>query len=186
MTPAQTVTPAELTPKELEYYQTLDAAAAKDFIATRSYVRLCQQVLDHKLPALQLPDKPAGFSVKYLLPTEANIINRALAEQIAAEQSPGGAAPARAAPLEMTAAQILSSAALSPKELAYYEKLTEPSLAKSFIDTRSYVRLAQMVASHKMSAPQLPDKPLDFNRSYLLPGEEAVVDQAISNCLPRL
>lgn len=186
LTPAQTVTPAEMTPKELKYYQTLDASATKDFIATRSYVRLCQQVLDHKLPALQLPDKPPGFSVKYLLPTDVNIINRALAENIIAKQSPNGAARARSAPLEMSAAQILSPAALSPKELAYYEKLTDPSAAKSFIDTRSYVRLAQMVVSHKMPAPQLPDKPLNFNRSYLLAGEEAVVNQAISESLAAL
>jgi hypothetical protein len=34
---------------------------------------------------LQLPEKPAGFSVKYLLPGGANVINRALADYIVAE-----------------------------------------------------------------------------------------------------
>jgi hypothetical protein len=42
LTPAQTVKPADFTATEHDYYQKLDAAAAKSFIATRSYVRLCQ------------------------------------------------------------------------------------------------------------------------------------------------
>jgi hypothetical protein len=90
-TPAQTlsssqiVKPAELTQKEGDYYRTLsDPEVAKNFLLTRSYVRLCQQVIDHKLPAIQLPDKPLGFSVRYLLPWEATLINAAISESIVA------------------------------------------------------------------------------------------------------
>jgi hypothetical protein len=186
LTPAQTVKPDDFTPIERNYYQNLDATAAKSFIATRSYVRLCQQVLDHKLAALQLPDKPAGFTVKYLLPGEPNVINRALADYLVAKQNPNHAASARAAPFEMTPAQILKPDALSPKELAYYKKLTNPASAKMFIETRSYVRLSQDVVAHKMPAAQLPDKPLGFTRIYLLPGEEAVINEAIAASLVAL
>jgi hypothetical protein len=79
------VNPANLTEKESAYYQKLtDPVVAKNFLVTRSYVRLCQQVIDHKLPAIQLPDKPLGFSVRYLLPGEATLINTALSESIIA------------------------------------------------------------------------------------------------------
>jgi hypothetical protein len=46
---------------------------------------LCQQVIDRKLPAEQLPDKPLGFSAKYLLAGEATLINTAISESIIAE-----------------------------------------------------------------------------------------------------
>ncbi len=186
LTSAQTVKPADFTPTERDYYQKLDAAAAKSFIATRSYVRLCQQVLDRKLPALHLPEKPADFTVKYLLPGEANVINRALAEYVVAQQSPDHAAPSRAAALEMTQAQILKPAGLSPKELSYFKTLSDPAKAKMFIETRSYVRLTQDVVANRMPAAQLPDKPLGFTRIYLLPGEEAVVNKAVAASLAAL
>jgi hypothetical protein len=85
LSPAQIVNPANLTEKESAYYQKLtDPVVAKNFLVTRSYVRLCQQVIDHKLPAIQLPDKPLGFSVSYLLPGEVTLINTALSESIIA------------------------------------------------------------------------------------------------------
>jgi hypothetical protein len=85
LTPAQIVKPADLTEKESVYYQKLtDPLIAKNFLVTRSYVRLCQQVIDHKMPAIQLPDKPLGFSVRYILPGEAQLINKAIAENIIA------------------------------------------------------------------------------------------------------
>ena len=67
LTPAQTLRPADLTPVEMDQYRTLDPAAAKDFIATRSYVRLCSRVVDGTLPAMQLPARPAGFKADDLL-----------------------------------------------------------------------------------------------------------------------
>ncbi|MGB9116115.1 hypothetical protein [Bradyrhizobium sp.] len=186
LTAAQTVKPADFSPTERDYYQKLDAAAANSFIATRSYVRLCQQVLDHKLPALQLPDKPAGFTVKYLLPEDPNVINRALAAYVVAKQNPNHAASGPKAALEMTPAQILKSAELTGEELTYYKTLTEPAMVTNFILTRSYARLAQKVIDHKMPALQLPDKPLGFTRNYLLPGEEAVINKAIGASLAAL
>ena len=86
LSPSQIVKPTDLTPKELNYYQQHagEAEVAKNFLITRSYVRLCQQVIDKKLPATKLPDKPLGFSVRYLLPGEANMINEAIAQSVAA------------------------------------------------------------------------------------------------------
>jgi hypothetical protein len=85
LTPAQIVKPADLTEKESAYYQKLtDPLVAKNFLETRSYVRLCQKIIDHKMPAIQLPDKPPGFSVRYILPGEAQLINKAIAENIIA------------------------------------------------------------------------------------------------------
>src|SRR5947209_3200991 len=54
LTPAQIVKPADLTEKESAYYQQLtDVQVKKNFLETRSYARLCQQVVDHRLPAIQ-------------------------------------------------------------------------------------------------------------------------------------
>jgi hypothetical protein len=179
MTTAQLVKPAGLTPTERSYYKKLNAAAAKSFIATRSYVRLCRQVLERKLLALQLPQKPVGFNVKYLLPEDPNIINRALGEQSAVKRNPNHAVAAR----ELTPAQILKPAELTAEELTYYKTLIDPAEAKNFILTRSYMRLAQKVADHKMPALQLPDHPVGFSPDYLLPGEDAVNDKATSALL---
>jgi hypothetical protein len=178
LAPAQLIKPADLTQQELSFYQTLDSAAASDFLVTRSYVRLCQQVVDRKLPAAQLPHKPAGFSAKYLLPTDPNVINRALADSIMAHQNPGVEPPAQ---LEMTPAQVLNPSDLSPDELAYYKTLTDPATIKSFIDTRSFVRLCQTVVNHELPIEQFPVKPLDFNPSFLLPGEADIVNEAIGD-----
>ena len=53
-------------------------------------------------------------------------------------------------------------------------------IRKSFIDTRSYVRIAKLVVDGKYPAAQLPDKPLDFASSYLLPGDEEIDSQAVT------
>jgi hypothetical protein len=85
MAPSQILKPSELTPKELDYYNKLsDPDVAKNFIITRSYVRLCEKVIDREMPAEQLPDKPLGFSVRYLLAGEATMIDRALSDSIVA------------------------------------------------------------------------------------------------------
>lgn len=85
MAPSQMLQSSDLTPQELDYYNKLtDSEVAKNFIATRSFVRLCQKVVDETMPAEQLPDKPLGFSVRYLLAGEATMINRAISDSIVA------------------------------------------------------------------------------------------------------
>jgi hypothetical protein len=43
-----------------------------------------KKVVDKTMPAEQLPDKPLGFSVRYLLSGEAKMINRAISDSIVA------------------------------------------------------------------------------------------------------
>ena len=86
LTPAQTISRSDMTKVELDFYQTLNGQAAEDFIVTRSYLRLAQQEIDHKLPPLKFPArKPDGFSVKYLLPDDPSVINRAIADYLTAK-----------------------------------------------------------------------------------------------------
>jgi hypothetical protein len=190
LSPRQLLKPAELTQEELAYYNKLtDPNAEKAFIVTRSWEHLCQQVIDRKLPAIQLPDKPATFSARYLLPAEPVVINRALAANIianACKGKPSSCASQYRGIVEMSAAQILTPAQLTQAEQDYYGKLTDPVLAGNFIKTRSYARLCQQVVDHKMPAEQLPDKPLGFTNAYLLPGEEAVVNSAATASLTAL
>jgi hypothetical protein len=85
LAPTQLLKPEDLTPKELDFYQkAADPEVAKNFIITRSYVRLCQKVTDKQMAAEQLPDKPLGFSAHYLLAGEATMINHALSDSIVA------------------------------------------------------------------------------------------------------
>lgn len=183
MTAAQMVKPADFTAEERDYYRKLAPAAAESFIATRSYVRLCRQVLGRKLPAIQLPDRPAGFNVKYLLPEDPTVINRAVGEHLAAKANPNHKVPAQP---ELTATQILKPTQLTAEEQDYYKTLTAPAKARAFILTRSYMRLAQKVADHKMPAMQLPNHPIGFSAEYLLPGEDAVDNKAIGALLAAL
>jgi hypothetical protein len=82
--PSQLITPANMTPVELDYYnKATDPSVKKNFIATRSYVRLAQKVVDKTMPAEQLPNKPVGFSVQYLLPDEPTVINQAIGLSVA-------------------------------------------------------------------------------------------------------
>jgi len=83
MTPDEIVGRDQLTDEERQYYDTLkDPVAAQAFLMTRSYVRVCQRIVDHTLPATQLPPKPPGFSVAYLLPDDPHIINDAEGEYL--------------------------------------------------------------------------------------------------------
>jgi len=72
---SQLVTPADLTPIELDYYnKATDPEVKKNFIITRSYVRIAQKVVDKKIPPEAFPvTKPAGFSVQYLLPDDSHV-----------------------------------------------------------------------------------------------------------------
>ena len=136
-------------------------------------MRLCEEVVEHKLPAGQLPDKPLGFTVRYLLPEDPTVINRALAYSI---QAANGKTPTS---LEMTPAQTLKPAELTGKEHDYYVTLAGID-AQHFILTRSYVRLCQQVNASSLAAADLPDEPIGFNPTYLLPGEKEAVEKAIA------
>ncbi len=177
MTPGQFVQPADLSPVEMEFYRSLAPDAARDFLVTRSYVRVCKSVVEYKTPALQLPDRPEGFSAKYLLPTDPNIINRALIFYLRAQANPAEAS--HPSVLELSTAQRLQRSELSPVERAEFDKLAGEE-QDSFIDTRSYVRVCRQYLDHQLPKDGLPIKPLGFNPGFLLQGEKAVVDGAIT------
>jgi hypothetical protein len=82
---SQLVTPAELTPIERDYYNSAtDPQVKKNFLITRSYVRIAQKVVDKKLPPEAFPAiKPKGFSVQYLLPDDPSLINQAMGLSLA-------------------------------------------------------------------------------------------------------
>jgi hypothetical protein len=77
---SQLVTPADLTAIELDYYnKATDPEVKKNFIVTRSYVRIAQKLVAKKIAPEEFPvTKPTGFSVQYLLPDDAHVINEAL------------------------------------------------------------------------------------------------------------
>lgn len=83
---AQLITPADMTPVELDYYnKAADLQVKKNFIITRSYVRLAQKVVAKTLAVDAFPMvKPNGFSVQYLLPDDPPVINQALGLALAA------------------------------------------------------------------------------------------------------
>jgi hypothetical protein len=143
-------------------------------------VRVCLSVDQYKTPALQLPDRPTGFSVKYLLPTDPNVINRALAFYLIAKNNPAEAAYPHV--LELTDAQRLKPDDLDAQELAEFKMLSGEDAA-DFLETRSYVRVCRQYLDRKLPKADLPDKPLGFNPRYLLSGEKAVVNDAISQSL---
>ncbi len=80
MSPSQILRPADLTPDEMAYYNGVtDPAIKKNFIMTRSYVRLAEKLIAKKIPAWEFPRmKPKGFSAQYLLPNDPAVINKAL------------------------------------------------------------------------------------------------------------
>ena len=51
---------------------------------TRAYVREAQAVVNDPSAAVSFHSKPKGFSVRYLLPGEADTINQAVSANIAA------------------------------------------------------------------------------------------------------
>lgn len=177
MSPSQYIGPSDLTAQELDFYRGLDPAGAKAFLATRSYVRVCLSIDQYKTPALQLPDRPPGFNIEYLLPTDPNVINRALTYYLIAENNPAEAAHPHV--LEMTEAQRLRPGDLDAEESAEFKTLSGEDAA-DFLDTRSYVRVCRQYLDHKLANAGLPDKPLGFSPDYLLSGESAMVNDAIT------
>ena len=119
------LTPADFTPIETNYYQTLDPAARQNFIVTRSFVRISQQVTDGVLPPSQLPDRPTGFSTTYLLPGDPFDINNALSDYLVTTHGGRGNLVS-----DMTTAQMLRPSDLSPTELTYSQTLSSKADAR--------------------------------------------------------
>lgn len=183
--PGQTLKQAELTPEERAYYDKLVGGPRiqRAFLATRSYVRLAQEVVSGELPAIQLPDRPDDFDSKYLLSDETVMLNRALVVQLTAKDCQGqgpSCIQQHRGFVEMTPAQTLSRDQLDPIDQAIFDKMTDPHQRDEFLKTRSYVRLCQDLKDHKLAAGALPDEPLGFNTNYLRAGEQDMVDDAIS------
>lgn len=80
LAPSQILKPADLTPEELAYYNNAtDPVVKSNFIITRSYVRLAEELVAKKIPASQFPGpKPDGFKVQFLLPNDPSVINDAM------------------------------------------------------------------------------------------------------------
>jgi hypothetical protein len=173
----QMIKPADFTSVEANFYKTLDLAAQQNFIATRSFVRVSQQVVDGILPPSQLPDRPAGFSVKYLLRGESFDINNALAGYLTAKN--GGEGNLVSA---MTAGQMLQLADLNLTEVTYFRTLGALD-AKRFMATRSYVRLCRQVLDQKLPAYQLPKAPPGIRGAYLFAGERDLISKAMDASL---
>ena len=76
----EVVSLAQLTPEEKDYYDhAANQTVRKNFIITRSYLRLAQKLVDKQIPPDAFPmRKPKGFSVEYLLPDDPEIINEAI------------------------------------------------------------------------------------------------------------
>jgi len=71
--------PAAVNSLALYYKKATDPEVKRNFIITRSYVRIAQKVVAKKISPEEFPvAKPAGFSVQYLLPDDAHVINEAL------------------------------------------------------------------------------------------------------------
>lgn len=171
------IAPADLTSQEAKFYRTLSSSARRDFLATRSFVKVSQQVVDRVLPASQLPDRPAGFNVKYLLTGDPFDINNALADYLTTTHGgEGNLVP------DMTAAQTLQPPDLSHEELSYFKTLGAIE-ARRFIVTRSYMRLCQQVLDQKLPAYRLPKVPPGARGAYLLPGENDVISKAVKASL---
>lgn len=88
----QSLRPA-MTQEEQEYYDTIknDPKTAQNFLITRDYVRKAQAVKSGKMSPLSFPSqRPAGFSVDYLLPDDPGVINDALGMYLSAKLAAGG------------------------------------------------------------------------------------------------
>jgi hypothetical protein len=83
---AAALTPGDLSPQEQQLYATFKAnpTSAQNFLITRDYVHQAQATVSNPSNAASFPDKPAGFSVRYLLPGDKDIINQAVSLSVAA------------------------------------------------------------------------------------------------------
>ena len=84
--PALALTQNDLTSDERQAYQAVqaDPTAARNFLATRDYMRKAKAVVGGSLAASQLPAKPKGFNSRYLLAGDEDIIDQAVTLSVAA------------------------------------------------------------------------------------------------------
>jgi hypothetical protein len=79
MTPAQTLTRDQLDSIDQGVFDKMtDPHQRDEFLKTRSYVRLCQDLKAHKLAAGALPDEPLGFNTRYLRAGEQDMVDDAI------------------------------------------------------------------------------------------------------------
>lgn len=82
-------------------------------------------------------------------------------------------------------ADSLTPEQLQPFEKTYYDQLLKKSEtdAANFLATRAYVRQARDVVDHPDHGLDFPDKPNGFSHTYLIKGEDFLVDEATGQAL---
>jgi hypothetical protein len=119
-----------------------------------------------------------AMSIEFRLKTFCAILVACLALQVPTKgvaQSAGGSV--------LASSQILKTADLTPDELYYYNKISEPEVAKNFIITRSYMRICQNIIDNKIPADQLPSRPTGFSAKYLFDGDDDIISAAIKRAI---
>jgi hypothetical protein len=83
---ARALTPAQLTPDEQTVYDGLknDPDAAKNYLATRGFLKLCEQVAARKLAAIKLPRQPANYDTQYVTDEEQAVVDQAVLKYVSA------------------------------------------------------------------------------------------------------
>ena len=74
MSASRMLSASDLTAAELARFRKLDAIEGRRFLATRSYLRLCQQFVDQKSAGARLPRPPPGTRGSYLSRDEQGLI----------------------------------------------------------------------------------------------------------------
>jgi len=87
---------------------------------------------------------------------------------------------AAAAALASFASALTPQELKTPAEIQLYETIkANPAEVAVFLATRDYVHKAEAVLKGKLSASELPGKPKNFSKIYLLPGEKDTVNEAV-------
>ncbi len=77
-TPVRPLAASQLTDTERSSFQSLsDKAAQKAFLITRAYLRICEKVLKHQMPTLDLPVQPDEYDGQYVSPAEQKQVDAA-------------------------------------------------------------------------------------------------------------
>ena len=76
--------------------------------------------------------------------------------------------------------RALTPAQLTPDESAAYQGLKDDDdAAKTFLDTRGFLRQCRKVANKTLPAAKLPVQPADYDSQYVSDDEQSVVDDAV-------